>query len=402
MAKYLVIGTGLQGTAIAGHLLQSENINKVGVLDSNWKKAADLRDKLNDSRVEAIYADATDYKQMQAAMSEFDVAIGAASYKLNYELTKTAINQGVHFCDLGGNNAIVDKQFSLNEKAKAKGVKIIPDQGVAPGAVSILAADGWEEIKKNFNSDYYPDYIYQRVGGLDLYPRGFLKYGIVFSATGLINEYREDTEIVKKGKKVLVDSLTEIEKIEFPEPFGVMEAAYTSGGSSTLTRTLEGIVKEINYKTIRYPEHFGFMRMMLEKGFFEYEKISDNGIIIPKEVVNARLSQEEITKYNQALNELGLLNSKNLNLQKDLTIRGLTEYIFNTNLPKVEKDVILLKVIVGKNPDENFKGMEVEYTLIDYFNKDTGHTAMQRTTGYSASIVAQMMGNNVIKDNGIL
>ncbi|MBU4456699.1 MAG: saccharopine dehydrogenase NADP-binding domain-containing protein, partial [Nanoarchaeota archaeon] len=196
MAKYLVIGTGLQGTAIAGHLLQSENINKVGVLDSNWKKAADLRDKLNDSRVEAIYADATDYKQMQAAMSEFDVAIGAASYKLNYELTKTAINQGVHFCDLGGNNAIVDKQFSLNEKAKAKGVKIIPDQGVAPGAVSILAADGWEEIKKNFNSDYYPDYIYQRVGGLDLYPRGFLKYGIVFSATGLINEYREDTEIV--------------------------------------------------------------------------------------------------------------------------------------------------------------------------------------------------------------
>jgi len=246
MAKYLVIGAGLQGEAIAEHLLRSGKVEKVGILDSLTKKSLDLKDKLNDFRVEALWGDVSDYKQMQTILEEFNVAIGAANYNLNYELSKTAVNMGVHFCDLGGNNTIVDKQFSLNKKAKSNGVKIIPDQGIAPGAVNILAADGWNEIKKYINVSCYPDYICQRVGGLDQNPRGFLKYGIVFSAIGLVNEYKEDTEIIQGGKKVLVDSLTGLEQIEFPEPFGMMEAAYTSGGSSTLTRTLEKFVKEIN------------------------------------------------------------------------------------------------------------------------------------------------------------
>jgi len=145
------------------------------------------------------------------------------------------------------------------------------------------------------------------------------------------------------------------------------------------------------------------MRMMLEKGFFEYEKISDKGVIVPIEIIKDRLSQTEIKTHEKALNELRFLNDEPLKFkQKDLTRRDLTEHLFNTNFPKVEKDVILLKVIVGKNPVGKFKGMEVEYTLIDHFNNETGHTAMQRTTGYSASIVAQMMGNNIIKDNGVL
>ncbi len=390
MANYLVIGAGLQGEAIASHLLRHDDTEKVGVLDYFANKAMDIRDKLCNSKAKALWANAEDYHQMQAAMKDFDVAIGAASYKYNYELSKTAINMGVHFCDLGGNNSIVEKQFSLDERARENNVKILPDQGVAPGAVSIIAANGYEEMAKR---GLVPDYIHLRVGGLDQFPKGALKYGIVFSASGLINEYKEPTEILRGKKVELVDSLTGLEQLEF-QGFGMMEAAYTSGGSSTLTKSLEGVVDDVDYKTIRYPGHFRFMRMLSENGFFEDKEL--NKEVVPEQISYENIPESIIKEHEKALKELRFLSNNKVRLKK-ATLRGLTEQLLESNLPKVEKDMILLKVTVGDK-----KGTKVEYELVDKHDEVHGHSAMQRTTGYSAAIVARMMANNVIKDNGVL
>ena len=50
-----------------------------------------------------------------------------------------AVEAGVHFADLGGNTEIVFQQKELDAAAKAKGVTIVPDTGLAPGMINVLA-----------------------------------------------------------------------------------------------------------------------------------------------------------------------------------------------------------------------------------------------------------------------
>jgi lysine 6-dehydrogenase len=75
-------------------------------------------------------------------MQEHDSAISCVNYWYNALLSKAAISTKTNFCDLGGNNYVVDEQLALDADAKAAGINIIPDCGLAPGMVSILAVHG--------------------------------------------------------------------------------------------------------------------------------------------------------------------------------------------------------------------------------------------------------------------
>jgi lysine 6-dehydrogenase len=341
--NYLLLGAGMMGEAIAYDLLQSPRLGSVNILDYDGSKAQNLAQKLNDPRATGLKVDASDFGYLSRFMVPFDVVISAVNYDFNLGLTKAAIKAGTHFCDLGGNNQIVEQQFQTHQEAKKKGIRIIPDCGIAPGAVSIITKLGINKLRK-IGFPGYPDYVRIRVGGLPQNPQGPLKYQIVFSVHGLINECKEPAEVLKNRKRELVKSMSGLEKLVFPEPFGLMEAAYTSGGSSTLTKTYEGKIKELNYKTIRYPGHWQLMKFLQDQGFFDEELL-----------VN----------------------------QKIIPIRKITE-------------ALLEKKILGKDQ------IEIQYDLIDLFDDLTGHSAMQRTTGYSASIIAQMMANNQIKETGVL
>src|SRR5262249_1219664 len=154
----------------------------------------------------------------------------------------------VNFCDLGGNDAIVRKELLLDEFAKERGIAIVPDCGLAPGLVSILTAAATEGL-----DDIYE--IRLRVGGIPVEPQPPLEYSLAFSVDGLINEYVEDANVIIDGKPTVVPALTNVEEIEFPQPFGVLEAFCTSGGVSTLTETFQNRVQHLDYKTIRYKGH---------------------------------------------------------------------------------------------------------------------------------------------------
>ena len=114
--------------------------------------------------------------------------------------------------------------------------------------VSVLAAHGAARFSRL-------DELHIRVGGLPQNPRPPLDYQIVFSVEGLINEYVERARVIRGGELVEVESMTELESLDFPEPFGRMEAFQTSGGTSTLPETFLGKVRDLDYKTIRYPGH---------------------------------------------------------------------------------------------------------------------------------------------------
>jgi lysine 6-dehydrogenase len=148
---------------------------------------------------------------------------------------------------LGGNNYIVDAQLALDEAAKKANINIVPDCGLAPGMVSVLAMHGANRFDET-------EEIHIRVGGLPQTPKPPLDYQLVFSVEGLINEYIESARVIRDGKIIEVNSMTELETLAF-DGFSALEAFQTSGGTSTLPDTFCGKVKELDYKTIRYAGH---------------------------------------------------------------------------------------------------------------------------------------------------
>jgi lysine 6-dehydrogenase len=195
-------------------------------------------------------------------------------------------------------------------------------------------------------------------------PRPPLNYQIVFSVEGLINEYIERARVIRDGRIIEVESLTEIERLSFPAPFEELEAFQTSGGTSTLPETYKGRVRELDYKTIRYPGHCEKFKLLTDLGLASSETIELDGLpISPRRVLGEMLVR---------------------------------------HLPADEPDVVLILVEFRGKPSGKSLAETLRYYIIDRFDKKTGLSAMQRTTSFPASIIAQMMARGEITDKGAI
>ena len=344
--KVLVLGAGRMGLGAAYDLAHnSEGVELVTVADVDEGRARAVAETLRDGRVRHAQVDVEDRARVVELMRGHDSALSCVTYFHNLRLARAAVEAGTHFCDLGGNNAVVDAELALDEEARAAGVNIIPDCGLAPGMVSVLAAHGaarFEEL----------DELHIRVGGLPQNPRPPLDYQIVFSVEGLINEYVERARVIREGELTEVESLTEIESLDFPAPFGRMEAFQTSGGTSTLPETFLGRVKELDYKTIRYPGHCERFKLLVDLGLASGEEVEAGGTRVAP--------------------------------------RRLLGELLNRNLPADEPDLVFIRLeFAGRLGGRG--AARLRYDIIDRFDPQTGLSAMQRTTAFPASLVAQMM-----------
>lgn len=357
--KILVLGAGMMGTAAAWDLARSRGVEHVGLADAN---AATLKKSLEHvarSSVVAHRLDITQPEKVMALMKRFDATISAVPYRHNFQLARCAVRAGSHFCDLGGNDTIVAQEFSLDAAARKKKVRLVPDCGLAPGMVSIVVADGVKHFQR-------VESVQIRVGGLPLKPKPPLQYQLVFSVGGLINEYIEPAQVLEQGKLKRLESMTGVEALRFPPPFGTLEAFYTSGGASTLPLTLKGKVRELNYKTIRYPGHCEKFKTMID---------------------------------------LGLTSSHPVDL-RDAKVepRQLLENLLVQNLPSGQPDCVLIRVTLrgtparpperpNPRPGSSQRQLlnEISYQLIDYYDPKTRLSAMMRTTAFPISIIAQML-----------
>jgi lysine 6-dehydrogenase len=352
--KFLVIGAGMMGSALAYDLAHSDGVEKVLLADIDPERLKNAVSAIG-KNVEPIKLDINHNDSLISRMAGIDVVCGATSYTHNLQLTKAAIEAGVHFCDLGGNMDVVNKQLALNEKAKGADVCIIPNCGLAPGLAGILGAGGARKF------DTVTE-IHLRVGGLPKHPRPPLNYQIVFSIEGLINEYIEPAEVISNGQLKEVSSMDDLEEIEFPQPLGKLEAFNTSGGISTLAHMFKGKVRDLDYKTIRYRGHCEKIKTLLDLGFASSEPI----------MVGNSLS----------------------------TSREMFQELLRRKLPSAGPDVVVLRVtVVGlqKNREKT-----LTYEMIDYFDEKTKISAMMRTTSFPTSIIAQMIGCGKIKSRGVL
>jgi lysine 6-dehydrogenase len=364
--KALVIGAGGMGRAAAWDLARQPGIDVVRLVDRSTESLVAAERELAralasgthgnpPARVETEAFDLDADDRHAQLLSGFDVALSAADYRYNATLTRAAIEAKTHLCDLGGNLPIVHRQLAMNDEARRRGITVVPDCGLAPGLACQLAALGVERLET-------ADTVKLRVGGLPAHPRPPLGYKLVFSVRGLTNEYLETTEVVREGRLLQVHSLDDIETITFPAPFGVMEAFNTSGGASTLTRTLRARVTNLDYKTIRYPGHCAIFA---------------------------------------ALRDLGFLAEQPLDLAPELAPRVFTERLLSQALAdETDTDVVLMRVeVTGTRGGERVRQI---FEMIDRHDADTGHSAMARTTGYSAAAVAYMLAAGAIQQRGVL
>ncbi|MBY8996984.1 MAG: saccharopine dehydrogenase NADP-binding domain-containing protein [Candidatus Thorarchaeota archaeon] len=352
--KVLVLGSGLMGKGAAYDLVKQDSVEQVIVADIDTKCAEALAKEVGPKAV-AETVDATKKTQLVKVFSKVDSVISAVSYTVNLLHTQVAIETGTHMCDLGGGWTIVEQQLELNDQAKDAGITVVPDCGLAPGMVSVLAREGIEYLDR-------VESVKIRVGGLQQDPRPPLNYSLIFSVEGLINEYIEPCVAIRNGEIVIEDPLVGFEELTFPEPFGKLEAFNTSGGTSTLPHTYLGRVNNLDYKTIRYPGHGHKMWCLMK---------------------------------------LGLMDNNELDLDgKKIAPRQVLEKLLEKNLPPSGKDVTLVRTMI-----EGWKGTEsrnIEYEIIDYHNDVTGLTSMMRMTSFPASVTAMMMADGRITERGVL
>ncbi|WP_062014542.1 saccharopine dehydrogenase family protein [Aureimonas sp. AU4] len=248
MKDVMVIGAGKIGGAIALMLADSGDY-RVCVADRSAEQLAKLDAH---PAVHSLALDIADHAALVAALRGRFAVLSAAPFHLTGRIAQAAREAGVHYLDLTEDVATTRKVEALAEGA---GSAFIPQCGLAPGFISIVAND----LAKRFEK---LDSVRMRVGALPQYPSNALNYNLTWSTDGLINEYIEPCEAVVEGRLVTVPALEERE--EFSLDGVTYEAFNTSGGLGTLAKSLEGRVRTMNYRTIRYPGHQRIIKALLE------------------------------------------------------------------------------------------------------------------------------------------
>ncbi|GJL80186.1 MAG: saccharopine dehydrogenase [Nitrospinaceae bacterium] len=357
--RYAIIGTGRQGLSAAydmGRFGDAEEILLYDIDDSVAKAGAEkINGLLNSNIARGIGLDAANPSELRKALKGVHSTLSAVPYPLNPLITRIAVECGSNLCDLGGHTETVREQLNLDPEARKAGVTITPDCGMGPGlniSMGVLAMSFVEN----------PEDVLIWDGGLPQNPEPPWNYLLTFNINGFTNEYYGDAHFLRDGKVVPVACLSELETLEFPSPLGKLEAAVTSGGLSTAPWTFSGKLKRLENKTLRYPGHWAQFKAFQQLGLFEENPIPVNGATIsPREVFHSLL-EPKIT----------------------------AEKI---------RDICVIRTRCNGTTDGKPASCTLE--LIETYDEGTQFTAMEKLTGWHASIVAILSARGDIPKGGI-
>jgi len=353
--RVLVMGGGAQGSAAAFDLVRHPGVERVVIADRIVDRLAPFLEPFLGARLELRRVDAADHEAVAAAMAGMSGVLCALPYFFNYDMAALAVAARAHYCDLGGNTGIVERQRGLDAEARRRGLSVIPDCGLAPGMVNILAQAGIDALDR-------VDSVKLFVGGLPQHPRPPLNYQIVYSLQGVLDYYTTPSVVLEGGELVTKGALSELEEVHFPEPVGTLEAFHTAGGVSTMPHRYRGVIPEMVYKTLRYPGHARVMESIRELGLFSQTPIKVNGLdVVPR----------------------------------DLFIAAATPYLTGTD----PRDLVALRVLVRGERDG--RSRTVRYDVLDRYDPEHGITAMMRTTGYSLAVTTLMQWDGRVREHGV-
>jgi saccharopine dehydrogenase-like NADP-dependent oxidoreductase len=335
--KVAIVGAGHIGSTISA-LLAGGGDYEVVAID---RDAAALTGIERSERVSTRAVDVTKPGALRDAITGMYAVISAAPYQLTTQIARAAVEADVHYLDLTEDVASTQEVERLAKQATKA---FIPQCGLAPGFVSIVAHDLVNRFDKAFD-------VCLRVGALPQFPSNALGYNLTWSTDGLIHEYCEPCEAIVEGKRRLTTPLQECDLLAID---GITyEAFNTSGGLGTLCQTLDGRVRNLNYRTMRYPGHVAIMKVLLN----------------------------------------------------DLRLRDHTDElkkIFERALPQTEQDVVVIFVTVSGERDGRM--MQETYTNKVYAQEIGGklHSAIQVTTAGSVCAILDLLAKNELPQSGFV
>lgn len=295
MTSVLVLGAGKIGAVVAD-MLASSGDYEVTLADRRLPRGRLKAGK----RVRRAAVDVARGPALRRAVGAAEVVVSALPFFLSPRVAKAAKAAGAHYFDL-----TEDVATARAARALARGAKtaFVPQCGLAPGFVSIAArrlVETFDELRD----------VRLRVGALPQFPDNALRYNLTWSTDGLINEYCNPCEAIHEGEARRLLPLEGLERFSLD---GIdYEAFSTSGGVGTLCETLAGRVRNLNYKTIRYPGHRDMVRMLAQdlrlcEQRDTFKKLIERGIPVTRQDVvlifvtvtglrGGRLTQETYAK----------------------------------------------------------------------------------------------------------
>lgn len=337
MKNILVMGAGKIGEMIATYLSLSGDYH-VTIGDHSEIALARMP---KDKNITVKQVDATDNASLMAALDGQYAILSALPYTMTKYLAPAAKESGVHYFDLTEDVAATKMVQELAEGAETA---FIPQCGLAPGFIGIVAY----HLTKGFDTLHN---VHMRVGALPELPSNALKYNLTWSTDGLINEYCQPCEAIIDGVKTTTPPLEQLEVISIDGT--EYEAFNTSGGLGTLCDTLEGKVRNLNYRTMRYPGHRDILKLLLQ---------------------DLRLNERQ----------------------------DLVKEIFENALPMTTQDVIVIYATVSGMKDGRF--MQESYAHKVYAHEVGGklHTGIQITTAAGICAMLDMLVEGQLPQKGFV
>ena len=270
--RVAVLGGGMVGAAIAFDLA-SEPALAVTVMDKRAEPLAAIKEQTGVATQEV---DVTEPDAIREAVASFDLVMGALPGAIGLGALGAVVDAGKAYCDV---SYMIEEAIDITPKAKARGVPVVIDCGIAPGLSHMMAGYAASVLDPCERIDIY-------AGGLPAERRWPFEYKAAFSPNDVLEEYTRPARHVERGAVVVREALSEPELLDFPG-VGTLEACNTDG-LRTLLRTLR--VADMREKTLRYPGHAALMRALRETGFFSKEPISVGGSRVrPRDVTSQLL-----------------------------------------------------------------------------------------------------------------
>ncbi len=341
----VVLGCGLVGSAMALDLARhGHEVTAADVDDAAFTRLG------GNTRIKAAVCDLATAEEVRQLVRGFDLVIGAVPGWLGYQTVSATLEAGRDIIDI---SFFPEDPFDLQELAEQNGATAVLDCGVAPGFSHVA----FGHLSRWFDE---PQSLACFVGGLPAVRVQPFEYRIVFSALDVMEEYTRPARIVEKGEVVVKEALSEVEEIDFPG-VGTLEA-FNSDGLRSLVRTLQ--VPNMIEKTLRYPGHATKMKFLREVGFLGKEPVQvDDAEVVPLHLTAKLLFPQLALRRGE----------------EDLTVMRIT----GTGIKAGRRQ-------------------RVTYILLDRFDPVTGITSMARTTGYTATAVAELFLQGKIARRGLI
>lgn len=357
--RILVLGAGMQGSAAIRDMVGSNQVKEIVAADLDTRRIHEAIANLKTSKVRAERVDATSHEEMVRLMKRgFDVVACLLPAKMNFAVAKVAVEAQVNMVDVSYPGAIT----KLDKAAKEAEITILPGCGLDPGIDLVLYGYGCSKLDKVYEIHSYCGGIPQKE-----YAEAPLKYKISWTWEGVLDSYARKARILKDGRAVDVENIFEehVKTMRFPEPVGEAEC-FLNGDAVEYKETL-GLehVRDMTRWTVRWPGHCELWSKLLRMKLLSDEPVEiDKGVYVtPRQFVIKHMAPQ--LQYGEG-----------------------------------EGDLVVLKVeFVGERNSEKVK---IVFDLVDLHDSKTGVSAMARTTGYTCSIVTQMIGSGQIKEKGVL